>query len=132
MPSPRRVDPLQCLYKRRQIDRSQYLAGCAYRRLISGGPAVADRLQELESALAYCAGGDGVELVRAILAGSSIEQAARAGGARSRREFLCWGWYFRRALDALAIKFGYVRAHGSLAAPEKLDVLADTAAQHPR
>jgi hypothetical protein len=64
-------------------------------------------LREVEAALAYSAGGDGVELVRAILSGSSIEQAARANGAFGRRELLCWGWYFRHALDHLAVRLGY-------------------------
>jgi hypothetical protein len=129
MPSPRRVDVLQNLYKRRQINRPQYLAARSFRKLLASGPA--DRLKDVEGALAYSAGGDGVELVRAILSGTSIEQAARANGASTRREVHCWSWLFRRGLDVLTVRFGY-RPHSALAGPMQLNVMAGATAQHAR
>jgi ABC-type phosphonate transport system ATPase subunit len=99
MPSPRRADPLQCLYKRRQNNRPLYLAARASQR-------AADR-SAAEAAIVWQTGADGLDLVRAVTAdGHSVEEAARAKGAHthSAREATACGWLPRRSLDVLAVR----------------------------
>jgi hypothetical protein len=97
MAKPPRHDVAALMLARRQIDRASFKAARAYQ----SGSAVSVR--RIETRIARQFGGEGLQLVRDVLAsGASIERAARARGDDDRPGQFFWGAFFRHCLRALA------------------------------
>lgn len=100
MPSPRRVDRLQCLYKRRQLGRAEFRPARVFQR--------AANRSDVEAAITLQCGEDGLAIVRGVVMDRlTLADVARANGARSACELHAYGSLFRRALAGLAKRLGY-------------------------
>jgi hypothetical protein len=134
LPINLRDNPLGRMYSKSQIDKPQYLAGCAYQRAaadaevgsggslwgmrVDGGSVaqpVNDRqlhagklLRQLRNAILIRLGKAGLQVTDDVLIGNiSSGDSAKMRGAATDREIDHWRWLFRKCLDALAQRLGY-------------------------
>jgi len=146
-------NPLGRMFNRKQINQAQYLAGCEYQQSVelsrkqsgSGqfqmrvdggriGDAVSDQqlryadvAKTCEHAILKRCGNEGLWMARLVLLDNKeSHQAARQLGARKELEIRHWQWVFRRCLDALAERLGFVVPHKR---SEKSDPMRATAAE---
>ena len=91
-------DPLLAMYRRGQIDLPTFRAARAFQR--------ATNRAAIEAAIVRQTGTLGLALVRAVVAGATIADAARELGANSPRDVGSCGWWLRRSLRAVAIRIG--------------------------
>jgi hypothetical protein len=135
-----KTDVVGRMRARRQISVSQFNAARDYQQLyvrceagrygsidpgktpVDGGGAHGDgfftdahkiaatRLRALDLAVAKHYGGEGIALVRDVLAhGRTVEAAARLRNDAHQLDLKAWGWLFRHCLDVLAYRLGYAR-----------------------
>jgi hypothetical protein len=135
-------DPFGRQYARGQIDRAQFEGGRCYQLLtdaavigsiqsldpgkivVSGGHVpemiterrlrAIKKLREVDEHLVQRYGAEGLAITKAILVDrKSQEQTAREFGADNVRDRRSVGWLFRRCLDCLAYRLGYVSGAGA-------------------
>jgi hypothetical protein len=135
-------DPFGRMYARQQIDRAQFEAGRTYQLLadtaeigtiqsldpgkvcVSGGrlpELLTDRrlraikkLREVDEVVVQRFGIEGLTVTRGVLVDrKSQEQVAKEHGADNDRDKRSVGWLFRRCLDCLAQRLGFVSGTGA-------------------
>jgi hypothetical protein len=101
-------DVVALMLARRQIDKRSYKAARQYQHLRqqSGTDPTANKtLRTVEAALVREYGGEGLTLLRAVLAGSTIAAVAAAMGDTTKAAVEFIGGWFRRLLDTLVAIF---------------------------